>query len=248
VEGSSAAVDEALGEGIEALATRYELREGAADALLALVGFADWWQPNFVPKRDPGHGARAAKDRVGKKPARIALNTVAASLAGLELEPVRAARRLADVGTGAGFPGLVLAIALPQTRVALIEKRKETCLYLRRVADELGLDNVRVVKVRAQRWPEGESAFDVATSRNAARVDIMVRMSAPLVARGGAVVLWMRRRNPAKEELAAEAAKVVGLRPTGVHRSDFGPGTGITAKHLYVYEKVATGQPDARER
>jgi 16S rRNA (guanine(527)-N(7))-methyltransferase RsmG len=229
-------VNDALRDGVVALEARYALSDGAADALLGIVRLADWRQPNFVPKADPSHGHRAQKDRSNRDCARVALNMLAESLAGLELEPVRSARRLADVGSGAGFPGLALAIALPRTRVSLIEKRKETCLFLRRATAELGLDNVRVVKVRAQRWPEGEGAFDVVTSRNAARIDIMVRTSARLVAPGGAVVLWQRRRNRAKEALASEAAGAAGLRLVDVHRSEFRHDVGgLNVKHLYLF-------------
>jgi hypothetical protein len=172
--GSSEPVHEAIRGEIEVLVTRYELADGAADALQGLVRLADWGQPNFVPKADPTHRMEVGKNRPTNRQRRLATRMLAESLAGLELGELRAARRLADIGTGAGFPGLVLAVGLPQTRVVLIEKRSETCRFLRRAISEMGLDNVKVVEQRVQQWREGVAAFDMVTSRNAARMEAMV--------------------------------------------------------------------------
>jgi 16S rRNA (guanine527-N7)-methyltransferase len=243
VEERSAPVHEVLEEEIDALARRYELADVAASALKKLVRMADWRQPNFVPKLEPGDSSRSEKRRSRKRPERVALNMFAESLAGLELEEVRAAERLVDIGSGAGFPGLVLAIALPGVRVALIEKRKEACLFLRHATAELGLDNVHVVKARAQQWSDGLWMFDVATSRNAGPAEVAVRLSAPFLAPGGAAVLWQgSRRNPVKEAVAATAADEAGLRLARLHRSEFRHEDGVNVRHLYLYTN-ATAQP-----
>ena len=131
---------------------------------------------------------------------------------------MRTAGRLGDIGSGAGFPGLVLGIALPQTRVALLEKVREKCVFLRRAVEELGLDNVEVVEGTVQKWTDGSGRCDVVTSRRAGRLNTMVEWSAPLLAPEGAIVLWQQgRRNPAKEALAADAAEELGLRLAEVH-------------------------------
>jgi 16S rRNA (guanine527-N7)-methyltransferase len=166
------------------------------------------------------------------------LSILAESLAGLEFEQVRTARRLADVGSGAGFPGLVLAIAIPHARVTLIEKRGEVCSFLRRASEELGLDNVNVVEQRAHLWSDGRGACDVATARNAGRVDKSLRLCAPLAAPGGVVVLWLkRRRDSDMETLAAEAAEETGLRLAQVHQWEYRDEARVDVKHLYLYEK-----------
>jgi len=83
---------------------------------------------------------------------------VADSLSGLELPEVRNARRIADLGAGAGFPGLVLAAALPHARVALVESVGRKCAWLQHATDVMGLANAEVVHARAEEWPAGLDA------------------------------------------------------------------------------------------
>lgn len=72
--------------------------------------------------------------------------------------------RVADIGSGAGLPGLVIAIARPHYAVALIESRQRKCRFLRQAAIELGLRNVTVFPVRAEHW-EAPDAVDAVTCR-----------------------------------------------------------------------------------
>ena len=88
-------------------------------------------------------------------PPRASTSHVADSLVALELPAVRAARRIADLGSGGGFPGLALAIALPDAHVALVESVRRKCAFLAAAAAELGLANVEVVNARAEAWPDG---------------------------------------------------------------------------------------------
>jgi 16S rRNA (guanine(527)-N(7))-methyltransferase RsmG len=231
---SSGSVHEDVRGEIDALAERHGLGEATADALQALVRLVDWAQPNFVPKSDPEHRRQGEKSRSAERQRSLAANMLSESLAGMELEQVREATRMADLGTGAGFPGLVLAIALPQARVALIEQRHDSCRFLRRAIVELDLGNVEVVELRAQHWSKGAGTCDLVTSRGMGRPNTIVSWSAPLLKPGGAVVLWRGQRNSAKEALAAEAAEAAGLRLAKVHP------TGIRGGrlNLHVYEKA----------
>jgi 16S rRNA (guanine527-N7)-methyltransferase len=234
-------VREALRE-IDELAIRYELTEASAERLRGLVRLVDWGERNFVPKTD-STGARRDGGRPEAAAKHIASSTLAESLFGLELEPVRAARRVADVGSGAGFPGLVLAIALPQARVTLIEKRPKKCGFLRHAAAELELDNVEVVEGNVQKWSEGVGACDVVTSRKVGRLNTMVEWSAPLLAPGGALVLWPGRSGFAKEadaaEDAADAADAAGLRLAQVYSVPSVSRSGKRiVKHLFLYVNV----------
>src|SRR5690606_5065844 len=70
---------------------------------------------------------------------------LADSLAGLEVEALRSARRLADVGAGAGFPGLPLAVALPDAEVDLIESARRKCAVIDRLAAAAGPENARAI-------------------------------------------------------------------------------------------------------
>jgi 16S rRNA (guanine(527)-N(7))-methyltransferase RsmG len=233
--------DELEGE-IDALASRHGLTDQSAGALQGLVGLVDWEEPNFVPKSGGGTGrGRRQRDLASQR--RVASNLLSESLAGLALEPVRAARRMADIGSGAGFPGLVLGAALPEARMTLIEKMPEKCSFLREASAELGLDNVEVVEGPVQRWSAGLGACDAVTSRKVGRLNTIVGLCAPLLAPGGVLVLWQGPRDPAKEAPAAEAADAAGLRlsqvvPIGCFES---PRGQRVEKHLYLYERTGAG-------
>jgi 16S rRNA (guanine527-N7)-methyltransferase len=92
-----------------------------------------------------------------------------------------------DIGTGAGLPGLVIALARPDLRVALVEPLLRRTTFLDEVVDELGLDHVRVVRARAEEL-HGIETFDVVTSRAVAPLERLLGWSMPLVAPTGALV------------------------------------------------------------
>lgn len=112
--------------------------------------------------------------------------------------------RVADIGSGAGLPGIPLAIARPDLKVTLIEPLLKRSTYLGEVVDELGLDNVRVVRGRAEEQQGG--AFDAVTSRAVAPLGKLAGWSLPLVHRGGAMVA-MKGASVA-EELERDAAQI----------------------------------------
>ncbi|MEO9322345.1 16S rRNA (guanine(527)-N(7))-methyltransferase RsmG [Nocardioides sp. C4-1] len=96
--------------------------------------------------------------------------------------------RVADIGSGAGLPGVVLAIARPDVQVTLIEPLLRRTTFLTEAADTLGLSNVRVVRARAEDLHGEESfrpGFDVVTSRAVAPLDRLLTWSLPLVAPAG---------------------------------------------------------------
>ena len=94
---------------------------------------------------------------------------------------------VADVGSGAGLPGLVLAIARPDLRLTLIEPLLRRTTYLQEVAEDLGLDNVTVVRGKADVL-HGKERFDIVTSRAVAPLERLLTWSMPLVAPTGALV------------------------------------------------------------
>ena len=163
---------------------------------------------------------------------------VADSLSGLECEPVRDARRLVDIGAGAGFPGLVLAAALPAARVDLVESARRKAVVIERLAAAAELDNARAVTARAEEWAAGEGAgaYDVVTARALASLPVLVEYAAPLLREGGALVAWKGARVAAEERAGAEAARIVGLEPAGVR--EVHPFASAEARHLHLYLKV----------
>jgi 16S rRNA (guanine527-N7)-methyltransferase len=161
---------------------------------------------------------------------------VADSLSGLELPAVREARRIADLGAGAGFPGLVLAAALPGAHVALVESATRKCAWLERAIDAMGLANAEVVHARAETWAQGTGACEIVTARAVAALNVLAEYAAPLLAGGGRLVAWKGRRDPAEEADGDAAAHALGLVAEDVVRVR--PFEAARDRHLYVYLKV----------
>jgi 16S rRNA (guanine527-N7)-methyltransferase len=166
-----------------------------------------------------------------------ALDThVADALVGLELEAVRSATSIADLGSGAGFPGLVLAAALPQAQVALVESSGRKCAFLERAVARMGVENVEVVCERAEEWGAGRGAIDLVTARALAPLNVVVEYAAPLLSEGGVLVAWKGRRDDAEEADGAAAAALTGLAPREI--VPVRPWTGAEHLHLHVYAKI----------
>jgi 16S rRNA (guanine527-N7)-methyltransferase len=107
---------------------------------------------------------------------------------------------LADVGSGAGLPGLPIAIARPDLSVSLVEPLLRRVVWLREVVDTLGLTNVQIIRGRSQAVAESQQSFDVVTARAVAPLVSLLELCLPLVRPGGEL-LAMKGEN-ADEELA----------------------------------------------
>ena len=162
---------------------------------------------------------------------------VADALVALEVARVREARRVADLGSGAGFPGLVLAAALPAASVALVEANRRKCAFLARAAAQMGLSNVEVIAERAEAWATGIGSHDVVTARAVAPLAVLVEYAAPLLCADGALVAWKGRRDRAEEADAMAAAAQTGLELAEVLPVE--PWAGADHLHLHLYVKVA---------
>jgi 16S rRNA (guanine527-N7)-methyltransferase len=162
---------------------------------------------------------------------------LADSLVALELPEVLTATRIADLGAGAGLPGLPLAIALPCARVELVESNGRKCAFLRRASEACGLSNVEVVHARAEAWPAGMGNCDLVTARALASLAVVAEYAAPLLALGGTLVAWRGRRDPDDEAAAARAAVELGLEVR--EAVPVTPYAGALHRHLHVMRKVA---------
>ena len=173
------------------------------------------------------------------EPAAAADVHVADSMSGLEVPELAAARSIADIGAGAGFPGLVLALALPEARVDLIESQGRKCAVIGRLAAAAGAANARAVCARAEEWAkaEGAGAYDAVTARAVAPLAVLVEYAGPLLREGGVLVAWKGRRDPDEEAAGAVAAAELGLEPAGVLPVQ--PYEASRDRHLHVYRKVA---------
>lgn len=166
---------------------------------------------------------------------------VADSLVALELDAFATATRIADLGSGAGFPGLALAVALPGAQVSLVESQRRRCEFLERVCVAAHVENARVVCARAEEWREGASRNDVALARALAPQPVVLEYAAPLLVVGGTLVDWRGRRVREEEIAADRAASTLGLRRTEVRRVT--PFDGARDRHLHVFVKVSETPP-----
>jgi 16S rRNA (guanine527-N7)-methyltransferase len=155
---------------------------------------------------------------------------------GLLAPLVPADATVADLGSGAGLPGVVLAIARPDLRVTLVEPMARRVSFLEEVRDRLGLDAVEVVRARAESWADAPH-FDVVTARAVAALPKLVTWALPLVAEGG-VLLAMKGSSAADEvEAAAEELRRLGARAEVVTSSV--PGSSVTTVVRVVRDRGA---------
>jgi 16S rRNA (guanine527-N7)-methyltransferase len=215
-----------VGRRLDELAAAHGLPPAAPGRLAALLALVQVEPAAITSIRDP----REAVDV-----------HVADALVALGLDAVRDARRLADLGSGGGFPGLVLAIALPRTHVALVESAERKCRFLARAAVELGLANVEVVQGRAEAWPAGLDAHDVVTARALAPLPVLVEYAAPLLRVGGVLVAWKGRVEAAEEADGRAAAAALGLEAPIAHAVV--PFRGAAHHRLYVSSKRGPTPP-----
>jgi 16S rRNA (guanine527-N7)-methyltransferase len=177
---------------------------------------------------------------------------VADSLSGLDFERLREARRIADVGAGAGFPGLVLAAAVPSASVDLIESLSGRCEFMRLALVETGIANARVVCERAENWaaaepPEGgREHYDAATARAVGRLATLAELAAPLLELDGALVAWKGRRDREEEVELGRAAERLGMEMRECRW--VGPYAGSRNRHLYLIVKVGPTPPGLPRR
>jgi 16S rRNA (guanine527-N7)-methyltransferase len=161
---------------------------------------------------------------------------LADSLAALAIDAVRTATTVADLGAGAGFPGLAIAIARPGAEVSLVESQRRRCEFLERVRVHAGIDNARVVRTRAEEWSDGLARHDAVTARALAAQPVVLEYAAPLLRLGGTLVDWRGKRLGAEEEASTVAAEALGLERLEIRRVQ--PFEGAIDRHLHVYRKV----------
>ena len=160
---------------------------------------------------------------------------VADSLSALRVGALREARRIADLGSGAGFPALVLAIALPDAHVAAVESIGRKCAFIRDMASALDLPNLSVACSRVEEWVDGAEANDVACARAVAPLGVLCEYAAPLLRLGGALIAWKGRLDVGEIEAAGRAAAELGLSRPSLRRVQ--PYAGSEHRQLAVMVK-----------
>lgn len=135
------------------------------------------------------------------------------SLLLVRYEPLRNGIKIADVGTGAGFPGLPIKIYRPDIRLSLLESVGKKTRFLEHIIAELGLGNVDVVNERAEavaRSPEHREQYDLVVSRCVARLPVLAEYCLPLASVGGKFVAYKGHRAEAELKDAKVAIEKLG--------------------------------------
>jgi 16S rRNA (guanine527-N7)-methyltransferase len=170
------------------------------------------------------------------------------SLTGLEVPELAEAGRVADVGAGAGFPGLVLAVALPAGQVDLIESVGRKCEFMRRAIDAARIENAEVVNARSEELAagSGRERFDAVTARAVGRLSTLAELASPLLREGGVLIAWKGRRDEQEELELERAADALAMEPERILA--VGPYAGSRHRHLHVMRKSGETPADLPRR
>ena len=154
----------------------------------------------------------------------------AALAAQLELK----SKRVIDVGTGAGFPGLVLAILAPEGRFTLLDSLGKRVDFLQEVCDALGLRNVKCVHARAEEFAAAHREyFDIASSRAVAQLNVLCELTLPLVRVGGMFAAMKSTSTDEEIRQAHSAIAQLGGQLTGC--TDYTiPGTEVVHRVVSI--------------
>ncbi len=159
-------------------------------------------------------------------------------LALLDLPEVRSAAKLADLGSGAGLPALILALALPDLKITAVESLGKKCGFIREAAVAMGLANVDVQCARAEDYGRGagRSTQDVVVSRALAALPVVAEYSLPILTRGG-VMIAMKGDISTEERIHSEKAlDILGGGELGSIRLE--PFPGAENRWVHMARKV----------
>jgi 16S rRNA (guanine527-N7)-methyltransferase len=163
---------------------------------------------------------------------------IADSLTGLEVSELGEAKRIADIGSGAGFPGLVLAVALPDSQIDLIESVSRKCEFIQRAVEVAGIANATVIDARSEEIAGGEKrdSYDAVTARAVGRLSTLAELASPLLRENGVLVAWKGKRDADEEQQLERAADQLAMRPGQI--LDVGDRAGSKHRHLHLVRKL----------
>ena len=162
---------------------------------------------------------------------------IADSLSALRFPALRSAHLVADLGSGAGFPGLALAAALPDAKFVLIESQRRKCAFLEAAVTAAGLRNVQIENTRAELWRGGMGSAQIVTARAVAARPVVLEYAAPLLQLGGSLIDWRGRIEPGEAAASRAAAAQLGLEL--VEELNAAPWPAARDHMLARFEKVA---------
>ena len=145
--------------------------------------------------------------------------------------------KIADIGSGAGLPGIALAITRPDLQITLIEPLLKRSTYLGEISDELNLGNVTVIRGRAEEQGALTGTFDAVTSRAVAPLGKLAGWSLPLVRPGGSMIAM--KGASVGEELERDAKLIA--KAEGVDAEIFTAGDGVLEQPTTLIRVVRAG-------
>lgn len=159
-------------------------------------------------------------------------------LTGLEVPELAAAKQIADIGSGAGFPGTVLAVALPRAQVDLIESVGRKCEFMQRAIDAAGIPNATVLNARSEELASAaqRESYDAVTARAVGRLSTLAELASPLLDQNGVLVAWKGKRDDDEEKQLERASDRLAMHPEQI--LDVGDRAGSKHRHLHVIRKV----------
>ena len=146
-------------------------------------------------------------------PEDVAVKHIIDSLTAYDAALFDGARTLIDVGTGAGLPGIPLAVYAPHLTVTLLDSLNKRVRFLTEATAAMGLPNVRCIHARAEeaaRTAEHRAAYDIAVSRAVARLPVLLEYTLPFVRVGGTLLALKGRAYAEEQKEARRAAEVLG--------------------------------------
>ena len=151
-------------------------------------------------------------------------------------------KTVADVGTGAGFPGLPLRIVEPSIRLTLLDAQNKRIEFLKEVCDDLGLADAECVHARAEEFAaDRRESFDLVTSRAVAALPLLCELCLPLVKVGGYFVAMKSVDAGAELDAAAHAIEVLGGAVERIADYDI-PGTEVRHRAILIKKVRETGK------
>lgn len=178
------------------------------------------------------------------EPEEIAVKHYLDSLSILRFQPVKAGQKLADIGCGAGFPGIPLKIACPALSLTCIDSLGKRVTFLAQLLAKLGFADTACLHARAEeagRDPALREQFDFATARAVARLHVLAEYCLPFVRAGG---LFIAMKGPDAQEEEAEAKRAVAVLGGEIEKMETFtlPGTELR-RTLFLIRKVKATPP-----
>jgi len=180
-------------------------------------------------------------------PGEIERNHFLDSLSLLEVEPLRRVRSIVDVGSGGGFPALVLALALPQSRIVALDSVGKKCRFIREAAEVLGLRNLEVEQARAEEAGRGKyrGFFEAGVARAVAGLPVDAELVVPLLRMGGVFVDMKGAMSNEELTHGKTALGILGAQYEEIRSVE--PFPGADNRWLFVARKIAA-TPDRYPR